>query len=423
MESILNKTVSYYPENSATEKGIDVNLLKLLKTYKHKAIIERLRAETDIDRQKAIKATLSCYTVAGTFSTRSNAGLLIPSGLACVDLDAAEDFEVLHLSNELRKLPYLGYCGLSCRGKRLFLIVPFATPDYDRHYERLIQSFTDMGLPMGDQCHKSISQPRYVSYNDETTHWFNHSAKLYHLLPVKRTVHLPCKVSGNTSDNPFEIVERILKKQGNNFQDGNKHNYIFGLCCWLNKMGVPKVEAENYIYTELLPPSTIKSNCIEYPYKHYSTEFGTFNFDTDSDKKYSPPVESEHTIDSTNIREFALHEPEPITLPIAETSVEVKEKCQANNYICPTANNIAYVDSAGKLFIETPLAGTYTVYPSINHYNKRVCIPEFAKKHSVDIAELNQVFINLNTLTIEAMNFHFPATIKTEPILNLNPKP
>jgi hypothetical protein len=288
--SILDKPVSYYPSNSKTASGIEVSLLQLLTTKKHKPIITRLRAEPDEAKQKAIKAGLSCYTVPGILSGRSKAGLLLPSGLACVDLDAAEDYDIVNLTNELRKLPYIAYCGLSCRGQRLFLIVPFATPDYDRHYERLIQSFTDMELPMGDQCHKSISQPRYVSYNDESTHWFNHNAKLYPLLQPKRTVHLPRNVINITPGDPFEIAGRILKKHDCIFQDGNKHNYIFGLCCWLNKMGVPKAEAENFVHTNLLPASEIKSNCIDYPYKHYASEFGTFDFGRDKDKKYMPPA-------------------------------------------------------------------------------------------------------------------------------------
>ena len=241
MDSVLNKKVSYFPKNSETEKGFEVNLLQLLKTDKHKAIIKRLRAETDKVRQKAIKGALPCYTVPGVFKERTKAGLIIPSQLACVDLDEAEQYDVLALSLELRKLPYIAYCGLSCRGQRLFLIIPFATSDYDKHYARLIQSFTDMRLPMGDQCHKTISQPRYVSYNDETTHWLNHSAKPYSLLPKKPTYHIPRKPTNQLKepDNAFNwCVVQIDKSH--QFKEGMRHPYIIALARYCNLKGIPE---------------------------------------------------------------------------------------------------------------------------------------------------------------------------------------
>jgi hypothetical protein len=82
---------------------------------------------------------------------------------------------------------------------------------------------------------------------------------------------------------------------------------------------------------------------------------------------------------------------------------EAKGKQQVDNFIPPTGKNIAYVDATGKLFIPTPLAETYTIYASVSDYNNRANIQEFVKKQSVDITHLNPVFIDLKTLTIEAV--------------------
>ncbi|HXH18885.1 MAG TPA: BT4734/BF3469 family protein, partial [Chitinophagales bacterium] len=191
MDSILNQTVSYFPSVTATGAGVDVNLLTLLQSDKHRDIITYLRG-CDGAEAKRIKSTLPCYTVAGTFSTRSEAGLITLSGLACVDLDSAEDYDTLHLLHELKKLDCIAYAGLSCSGRRLFAIVPFLHPDkYVKHYSMLIKSFERAGLPMGDNCHKQISQPRFVSWNDHSTQFFNHAAKPYSLLPPQRTYHIP----------------------------------------------------------------------------------------------------------------------------------------------------------------------------------------------------------------------------------------
>jgi hypothetical protein len=62
----------------------------------------------------------------------------------------------------------------------------------------------------------------------------------------------------------------------------------------------------------------------------------------------------------------------------------------------------AFVSDTGTLYIPTPPDGRiiYTVYPSVEAYNKRSELPTFAPVQSVDIIGMKQVFIHLNTLTI-----------------------
>jgi hypothetical protein len=235
MQSVLNCHVSYYPNRFATGGGVTTNLLLLLHSQKHKQIITQLRNQPDAQKQQAIKEQLPCFTVAGIFTVRNNTGLKHPSGLACVDLDAAEDYNALHLLNQLKKISCIAYAGLSCRGKRLYLIVPFATPQYQKHYERLIQSFTDMGLPMGDSCHKAISQPRNVSYNTPDTHWFNHYAQPYALLPVERTYHYPAAIHGATPNFKY-CEERTAQKH--HFTAGQRHQYLVALAGYCKFRGL-----------------------------------------------------------------------------------------------------------------------------------------------------------------------------------------
>jgi len=258
--SVLNKAISYYSSITDTKNGIEVNLLKVLQSNKHKSIIEQLRNEPDAAKQKAIKESLPCFTVSGVFNRRNAEGLILSSGLAAIDLDSAEGFDVIHLLNELKKLPYIAYSGLSCRGKRLFCIIPFASDNYTKHYARLIKSFEDLGLPMGDSCHKQISQPRYVSYNDENTQWFNHNAKPYHLLPQIKSYHRVKKNysgagKGRLPDNPFKwCIEQINKSHS--FIEGARHDYIIQLVRYCNIKGLSESETLNgclgFIQTDFL---------------------------------------------------------------------------------------------------------------------------------------------------------------------------
>lgn len=245
--SVLDKNISYFPSTTQSRKGVSVNLLTLLQSRKHEAIINSLRAESDPEKQGKIKEGLPCYTVAGTFSRRCEEGLLLPSGLAAVDLDSAEDYDVIPLLHELKKIPYIAYAGLSCRGKRIFAIIPFLYPDrYSKHYERLVKSFEDIDLPMGDTCHKAISQPRYISFNTQETCFFNHNAKAYHLLPPEKTHHFasrPGTVSNSNyidfPDNPFKWCETQFQKS-HSFGEGGRHKFIIDLARYCNIKGIPE---------------------------------------------------------------------------------------------------------------------------------------------------------------------------------------
>ena len=68
----------------------------------------------------------------------------------------------------------------------------------------------------------------------------------------------------------------------------------------------------------------------------------------------------------------------------------------------PNIQHAAYVADAGELFIPTPPDNktTYTVYPSVEAYNKRAGLPAFVPFHSVDTSGMNKVSINIKTLRV-----------------------
>jgi hypothetical protein len=240
--SILHKPVSYYPSIKDTNAGTIVTLIQILRSSKHHDVIQRLRSESDSIIQKQLKESLPCYTVAGVFNGRSNGSITQPSGLAAIDLDSAEAYDPIQILKELHKIPYIAYCGLSCRGKRLFAIIPILYPEkYLQHYDRLIRSFNDIGLPMGDHCHRSISQPRLVSYNTEATEFFNHSAPKYSLLEPLRTIYIPNNYTNEyktyTPTHPFNwCVSQINKRHS--FIENSRHHYILQLARYCNMKGI-----------------------------------------------------------------------------------------------------------------------------------------------------------------------------------------
>lgn len=282
--SILNKHVSYYPSINASTEGKVISLVTLLQSEKHKSVIEALRKEPDLNLQKQLKLQLPCFTVTGIFERRSNDSLIQTSGLSAVDLDSAEDYDAIQVMHELKKIPYIAYCGLSCRGKRLFCIIPFLFPDqYARQYSSLIKSFETIGLPMGDNCHKVISQPRFVSYNTEETQFCNHSGKRFHLLEQEKIYHYPQSTNNGTKtgkpENAFQWCVNQINKS-HSFSENSRHAYILQLARYCNLKGIYEIEvlqgcldfkSVDFKETEII-------SIVKHVYTHHKNSFGKHPF-------------------------------------------------------------------------------------------------------------------------------------------------
>jgi len=370
--SVLNKTVSYFQSKNATTQGVDTNLLTILQSGMHKDSILRLRA-SDTQTQKELKENLPCFTVTGTFSRRCEEGIIERSGLAPVDLDSAEDYDKVHLLNELKKISSIAYAGLSCRGNRLWAIVPFLNPDkYEKHYERLIQSFQDMGLPIGDNCHKQISQPRFVSWNENNTQFFNHNARLYDLLPPIKTFHNISRPPKHHTivDNPagaFAWCNEQINKS-HIFQEKSRHNYILALARYCNLKGISEQETLDgclgYVQSDFTEAEITKI------VKHvYTTQTDSFN--------KIPYIEKKSPVEMPSI-------------------VKPQEK-KAEKHLIETS----FLGLDGKFYIPNPVQpNQIAVYTSPDAYNKRLHLPEYIDKIQAEMLFKKQLQIDPETLLI-----------------------
>lgn len=370
--SILSKNVSYFPSKNATTGGSIVNLLSILQSDKHKVSILKLRA-SDAETQKVLKENLPCLTVTGTFSRRCEEGIIERSGLAPVDLDSAEDYDKTHLLNELKKISSIAYAGLSCRGNRLWAIVPFLYPDkYEKHYERLIQSFQDMGFPIGDNCHKQISQPRFVSWNENSTQFFNHSARLYDLLPPEKTFHHISKPLRQFTivDNPagaFAWCNEQINKS-HSFSEGNRHEYIVQLARYCNIKGISHQDTLNGCLT-YIQPDFLEEEITDIVKHIYTTQTDSFNKIPYTEKK--SPVE---------------------TSPFLEHQEIKTEK---------RIDGASFLGTDGKFYIPNPIQPSkIAVYENTDAYNKRSHLPIYIDKEQAEKLFLKYLSIDLESLQI-----------------------
>lgn len=90
----------------------------------------------------------------------------------------------------------------------------------------------------------------------------------------------------------------------------------------------------------------------------------------------------------------------PAVQPSLDIEILPKSQPKEDNNKLQNCSFPAYTSETGELYIETPNWTTYTVYPSIDHYNNRLGIPTFINKDRISINGFKVVQINLDTLKI-----------------------
>jgi hypothetical protein len=139
-----------------------------------------------------------------------------------------------------------------------------------------------MGLPMGDDCHKRLSQPRFISWNDENTQYFNHNAQPYSLLSPEKTYHSIKKSyqkteSGSHPNNPFQWCTAQINKS-NAFIEGKRHKYLVKLVRYCNIKGIPEADTLSGCLSFLKDVTEPEQKKIMSIVKNiYSKQSGSFN--------------------------------------------------------------------------------------------------------------------------------------------------
>jgi hypothetical protein len=204
-----------------------VNLLSWLTSDKYRDTVEKVRGIQDEALQKTIKANLPAITPSGTFSTRSEKGLIEHSGFIAFDIDFKDNSDIENfdeLKKQLSKLSNVAYCGLSVRGKGFWgcVPVPRSTPDiHKQRFNALAKDFKLMGIKL-DPSGSDICRLRIYSWDPDG--YFNHNAKPYLkiLRPQQRTVTRPALT--DTRERVEAIISRIKE---------NKTDITEGYQSWL----------------------------------------------------------------------------------------------------------------------------------------------------------------------------------------------
>jgi hypothetical protein len=251
-------------------------------------LILQIRAESNESRQKELKRDLpavavSCLIREGQRRTHEHIESL--TGWMQFDIDPVDNPQISSwpdVRTKLAGLAYVAYVGLSVRGNGVWGLVKVKHPDkLALHFEQFIHDmYTGLGLKLDSTKGGNPTDLRFYSYDPQAV--IKDQFKIYDRLPEYYTRKIVRSRSKQKQSDVFDFAynyaRKYCKKPGA-FNDGNRHYFIYTLCCALNRKGVPQHEAESYINANLIPLDKVTSNCITDPYQRFKNEFGTWKDD------------------------------------------------------------------------------------------------------------------------------------------------
>lgn len=306
--NILNTQVSYYP-GRITDKSstLTVDLFDFITktTPERTDKVLEVRSCTDKKRQRELKSRVDWITPSGIFKPGcTDKDLIKHSGIICLDFDVDDNpgVDFAKVKRQVSRLSWVAACTWSIRGKGLVMYVPIKYPDkHHQHFDRLLDEFAAVGLKSDPTC-RNVSRARFDTFDPDP--YINPTATIYAKVKEPQPITLKQRTNSTRTTGPVHsdifrwachVVETPAPgRTAYQFVEGQRHAYIFRLCCVLNDYGVSKRDAEAWINVNLIPLSEVRSNCIDGPYKRFPERFGCKSFTTSSTP--SPTFRKPYTV-------------------------------------------------------------------------------------------------------------------------------
>ncbi len=171
-----NRRISYCVRGNAKEIAGITTLKAWVGLCSSDAVrepVEYIRSISNENERKEAKTHLPMGFPCAVFSTRKREvpleeKLLSYSGVICLDYDFHDTNEARAAVEELRKVPYIGFVGLSVSGAGVYAFAATDNTDYTQHgkYWRAVSE--DIAESLGyenDEGTKDVTRGRFISYN------------------------------------------------------------------------------------------------------------------------------------------------------------------------------------------------------------------------------------------------------------------
>jgi len=229
-------------ENNYNTEGIERKLdvvINYIRSEKLKDRIESIREGGDVDKKKML---LPAFLPAGIFrGGKTKEHLYKFSGIVHIDIDGK-----IKAGKVLSQIDITHVCFMfrsPRKGLKIGFRVNASPEDYSWAWKYLNQKYC---LGYGDISSKALNKQSSLSYDPEA--YFNGNCEVCNIpeAPKYKNVNYP-KVKVRSYSEAFKVAEGALKRNGHYFRKGSRNDYIYRLCCILNRMGIDKVTASQLL--------------------------------------------------------------------------------------------------------------------------------------------------------------------------------
>lgn len=308
-------TVSLFRDFKPNEKKAPLNkIIEVIRNGKLKEPIEKIRSlKRGGNSQSATKEknALLAFTPSGIFKGSRKADNLIKySGLVHLDFDKIESGLLTEKRNLIESDEYTHSCFLSPSGNGFKVFIKINTdPKYHNiAYEQVRKYFEEiLGIPADPSC-KDITRLCFLSHDPKA--YLKENSKVFEV-QINKDSHKSAKsilsfekptdpnsTNENLDDSELEMVFQKcinLTEKKDNYEEGNRNNYIYLLACNLNRYGIDQGFAiENIVSSYEHEDSSELKKTIESAYKNHLDEFASLSF-TETKDMPEPPKDYAHS--------------------------------------------------------------------------------------------------------------------------------
>ncbi len=252
------KSFSYFPgpaNNVIPSKEIDLKTLAgmIRSDSGLVAITNSLRAIKDEEAQKKFKREKLPYvTFSGTFSRRSDDGLLSPSGLIALDLDnIGENSDIKEIQKRIREHcePALMFVSPRGNGLKVVFAVDINEGEHAEYFiaiNELLQKTISVPVNVIDKAAKAVSQACFLCSDSDAIYCESPTVFTREFISRSQRVELAVDESTNDDASRYEAAKKWVEGR-ESFTPGNRNHFITSLVDTLNRYGA----SEGFVLQQL----------------------------------------------------------------------------------------------------------------------------------------------------------------------------
>ena len=218
---MINTIVTVNPSVTEPDNCKYVPLSQVLSHFKNKDThdIEKIRSESDVEKQYKMKLSLPVVIFGGKFEKRKNKALQKASGLVVLDFDCETNAERQKIKTILDNDKYILSYFTSTRGMGWKALVRIPKVESDKEFKQYWYAI-DERYPDVDSACKDISRACFYSYDQELV--YNEDAIVFKEKRAKNIQKASEKVSGSTN---YALLNKAANFIRNSIM-GERHNNI-----------------------------------------------------------------------------------------------------------------------------------------------------------------------------------------------------